>query len=363
MGNYSNFSKLLKQHLEDQERTPTWLATKIHVRQQTVSKWVLDGNRPGSAELVNQIVDVLRLNVDEHKALLVAADYAAYYAVDLPTNAPSGNTSPMPQGYTSQRLSSDSHEPPPKFSINKGDFLPTEGKSSGEFTTVFQEAQKKNLTPVWGVMFIGLILGIAITITLMASLTARETVARMVSPIVETMRQLFGERSEPSPQPDPTMTPRPVPTTTPLPSATLTPTVIPMSTPTLNGTEEAGIRATDIAVAATQTALVTTTPDIPTVDDLSGNTATPIPTTPTPTSEYPCEAEIVSPRGIWPLPISFRNVPNGTDSDSREYQPGDKIIIQRPSADGRWYEIAELDGGVLGWADPEYFTDCIQISQ
>lgn len=101
----------------------------------------------------------------------------------------------------------------------------------------------------------------------------------------------------------------------------------------------------------TETAAVTVTPEV-------------VPTsTATLPSEPPCEAEVQSPHGIWPLFISFRNVPDGTASTPIEFQSGDRVTIKAMSADKRWYEIAELTGRVLGWADLQYFPQCIQTSQ
>ncbi len=262
---------------------------------------------------------------------------------------------------------------PSKYDINEGDIIPRDRFSDEQLIPLLQEAEKRKLKlelklVYWVTSAIVAALFIT-TVTLIASPAARATAARIVLPIVETIRQFFEERS--SPEPTPTMSPRPVPTATILPSTRLTQTVLPTLTPTPNGMEDVGARETAIAIAvnqtlaaATQTAPVATTPAIATVNSSSGNNATstwtPIPT------PYRCEAKVVSPEGNWPLRIDFRNVPDGvsTNNQNPEFQTGDSVIIQDVSPDGRWYRIRTLDNELLGWAAPYYFvTDCIQTSQ
>ena len=90
-------------------------------------------------------------------------------------------------------------------------------------------------------------------------------------------------------------------------------------------------------------------------------TPTPQPTataTPVPAPTYPCEAEVVSPRGVVPVSIAFRQRPNEGNRGSRSYQPGDKVIIKKTDESGGWYLIAELSNLERGWAAAEYFTNC-----
>jgi len=262
---------------------------------------------------------------------------------------------------------------PSQYAINEGDMIPRDRFSEEQLLPFVQEVEKRNLKLELKLVYVvaSAIVAVLVIIsaTLIASPAAREIAVRTVSPIVERVRQIFKDQFEPLPQPDPTMSPEPLPTSTVVSSATSTRTVTPVATPTLNGTEEAVIRTTDIAVAVNQT-LAAVTPTATVIESTPKETTvateipTPIPTqTPTPSSAYPCETEIISPRGIWPLSISFRNVPDGASSITVEFQSGDSVIIQKVSADGRWYEIAELGGRVLGWASPEFFKDCIQTSQ
>ena len=112
------------------------------------------------------------------------------------------------------------------------------------------------------------------------------------------------------------------------------------------------IRLDALPPTPTPTATITPTPEA---------TATPQPTataTPVPGPIYPCEGEVVSPRGVVPVSIAFRQRPNEGNRGSRSYQPGDKVIIKKTDESGGWYLIAELINLERGWAAAEYFTNC-----
>ena len=108
---------------------------------------------------------------------------------------------------------------------------------------------------------------------------------------------------------------------------------------------------------------------IPTLTATVATTLTPSPTaTPQPTATvtplevlkptYPCEAEFISPRGVSPVMITFRQRPNEGNSGTQSYQPGDRVIIKQADESGNWYLVAELNNLERGWASAEYFTDC-----
>ncbi|MEZ4711631.1 MAG: hypothetical protein R3A44_30835 [Caldilineaceae bacterium] len=109
----------------------------------------------------------------------------------------------------------------------------------------------------------------------------------------------------------------------------------------------------------------------PTQEETVTKEESPVPTespTPIPTqtdalvSEPPCEVNIQSPVGTWPVLISFRSVPDGTASNRLSFEEGDKAFIHEVSADDRWFRV-ETNGRIQGWADPQYFSKCIQTSE
>lgn len=84
MSEYPNFGALLNQYLSDQDRTPAWLARRLGVHSGTVSRWLNDGARPASPEIVVRITDILGISAQRAK-LLVAAGYGYQETiVDVP---------------------------------------------------------------------------------------------------------------------------------------------------------------------------------------------------------------------------------------------------------------------------------------
>src|SRR5262245_131113 len=76
MDYYPAFAKLLNQHLQAQERTPTWLAKRLQVNPSTVNRWLNHAARPGDPEMIARIADLLCVYVSaERQALLLAAGY------------------------------------------------------------------------------------------------------------------------------------------------------------------------------------------------------------------------------------------------------------------------------------------------
>ena len=75
MGISWTFGELLKEYLDEQGRSQSWLARQIYVTPQTVSKWITLGYRPESPEMVNSSADALHLSPEQRKQLLIAAGY------------------------------------------------------------------------------------------------------------------------------------------------------------------------------------------------------------------------------------------------------------------------------------------------
>ncbi len=72
---YPKFAALLNDYIKRDDRTATWLATRINVHHSTVNNWLNDGNRPGGPEVIDKIAKALKLEPSEREALLLAADY------------------------------------------------------------------------------------------------------------------------------------------------------------------------------------------------------------------------------------------------------------------------------------------------
>ncbi len=71
---YPDFARLLNHALRRQDRSASWLAQRLGVSPSTVGRWLNDGVRPGSPELVAKIADILGRDADI-QALLAAAGY------------------------------------------------------------------------------------------------------------------------------------------------------------------------------------------------------------------------------------------------------------------------------------------------
>ena len=100
MSYYPDFARLLTEALEDQDRTPTWLAHRIGISPSTINRWLNHGARPGNADTITQIADVLGLT-DQRQALLIAAGYG--YQESTPHNAPQILDPIPPRNSTTER--------------------------------------------------------------------------------------------------------------------------------------------------------------------------------------------------------------------------------------------------------------------
>ncbi|MBX3051135.1 MAG: hypothetical protein KF753_06670 [Caldilineaceae bacterium] len=76
MSYFPEFAALLNQYLASQDRSASWLAQRVGVHPGTVGRWLNQGARPGSPELLVQIADLLGVhNNTDRQALLAAAGY------------------------------------------------------------------------------------------------------------------------------------------------------------------------------------------------------------------------------------------------------------------------------------------------
>ena len=74
MSYYPEFARLLNQALQRHERSASWLAQRLGVSPSTVGRWLNDGTRPGTPEMVGQIADILGMTATK-PALLPSAGY------------------------------------------------------------------------------------------------------------------------------------------------------------------------------------------------------------------------------------------------------------------------------------------------
>lgn len=75
MSYYPQFAEQLGRALDRQARSQNWLAQRLGIARGTVNRWLNQGTRPVTAEVVVQIADLLGLSKGEGQALLVAAGY------------------------------------------------------------------------------------------------------------------------------------------------------------------------------------------------------------------------------------------------------------------------------------------------
>lgn len=76
MGYYPEFAEQLNTYLHSQDRTASWLAHRLAIHPGTVGRWLNQGTRPGSPELIVRIADLLGIHApEERQGLLIAAGY------------------------------------------------------------------------------------------------------------------------------------------------------------------------------------------------------------------------------------------------------------------------------------------------
>jgi predicted ATPase len=85
------FADLINRALARMDRSPSWLAQRIHVNPSTVSRWLNQGTRPGDPEMVVRIADVLGLS-SQVQDLLFAAGFG-YIQTGSPETTPSSSPS------------------------------------------------------------------------------------------------------------------------------------------------------------------------------------------------------------------------------------------------------------------------------
>src|SRR5262249_11966493 len=74
MSTYPQFGELLNQQLTQMDRSPSWLARQLGISPSTVGRWLNDGARPASPEIVVRISDLLGI-FSERERLMMAAGY------------------------------------------------------------------------------------------------------------------------------------------------------------------------------------------------------------------------------------------------------------------------------------------------
>lgn len=84
---HPQFGELLNIQLLKADRTPSWLARRLGIQPSTVTRWLNEGGRPGSPEMVIRIADVLGASNDRHN-LLVAAGYGYLDGAQEETTTP-----------------------------------------------------------------------------------------------------------------------------------------------------------------------------------------------------------------------------------------------------------------------------------
>lgn len=89
MSYYPKFARLLAELLQEQERTPAWLARRLSISPSTVNRWLNNGARPGDSAVIVQIADLLCAST-QLQTLLVAAGYG--YVAEAENN--DANTMP-----------------------------------------------------------------------------------------------------------------------------------------------------------------------------------------------------------------------------------------------------------------------------
>ena len=104
MSYYPEFSRLLNQALQSRDRSASWLAQRLGVSPSTVGRWLNNGTRPGTPEMVSQIADILGITADR-QALLVAASFGYVQARPDPPSAESsdGAEAAVPEIHISSR--------------------------------------------------------------------------------------------------------------------------------------------------------------------------------------------------------------------------------------------------------------------
>lgn len=96
MSYFPTFANLLNQYLASQDRSASWLAQRLGVHPGTIGRWLNQGTRPGSPELLVQIADVLGVHDStERQALLAAAGYG-YQEKAAASDEESASNAPLP---------------------------------------------------------------------------------------------------------------------------------------------------------------------------------------------------------------------------------------------------------------------------
>ncbi len=98
---YPEFGRLLSHHLQQQERSASWLAGRLGVHPSTVINWQNGANRPKDPETVIRLADILGIHeAAQRQVLLQAAGYAYISAPAHPQSveSPPQSTDPVTDG-------------------------------------------------------------------------------------------------------------------------------------------------------------------------------------------------------------------------------------------------------------------------
>lgn len=119
MNYYPEFSELLKEYLEDNDRKPAWLARQLDIHSSTVSRWLLDATRPSKPEVVGQIADFLSIhNQEDRTELMEAAGYAYVAGSDPLSNMAQVTVLSEQQEPTGESDSQADTEPSPSLPLD-----------------------------------------------------------------------------------------------------------------------------------------------------------------------------------------------------------------------------------------------------
>ena len=84
----AEFGEILIEHLNQSDRSASWLAQRLQKHPSTISKWLTGESRPATPELVARIADVLGIHEGKRRGeLLLSAGYAYHQGESVPVSA------------------------------------------------------------------------------------------------------------------------------------------------------------------------------------------------------------------------------------------------------------------------------------
>lgn len=335
-----DFGQLLEKYLRENSRRQTWLADEIGYSQQTISKWIVNGFRPNSAKVVNQIADALQLDNESRRALLVAADYA----VEPPLTAlRKGVASGAEFGSTESEVI-----------VTADNFIPAEGLSHEGLANALEIAKRTNRRLVLGYALIAV--GLAFVITMFVSPAAREAAVRTAAPILERLERLRDDSQPDTPSgPTPDLEILPTSESISTPLSPETPTVPALSTTLTVTTTLQPSRSTTETAESTITTTVTVnneSPDNPLPGPATLTTTIGSPSSSTSTF-VDCEGELVSGDQQTLISLIYKFSTEETlTGEVSSLRVGTKVLVT--NRNNNRVEIRSPDGQTLyGWVAEE----------